>query len=165
MKIIIVSDTHMPRRAKIMPQRLIEEAQSADLILHAGDWQTMEVYQEFKKLGKVIGVTGNVDTPELGRFLNSKEIIIAGGYRIGLVHGHGSGRSTEKRAKAAFSRDEVDCIIFGHSHIPLLKTEDGLLMFNPGSATDKRRQKQYSFGILRLGDKADFAHVFYSDKD
>lgn len=165
MKIVAVTDTHMPRRAKKLPQRLVEDAQDADMILHAGDWQTIDVYHEFLQLGKVIGVTGNVDSPELGRMLNSREIIEAEGYRIGLVHGHGKGQTTEKRAKAAFSMAEVDCIIFGHSHIPLLKNENGLLLFNPGSATDKRRQKQYSYGILTIEDKLDIRHVFYSEKD
>ncbi|WP_404328946.1 metallophosphoesterase family protein [Mesobacillus maritimus] len=164
MKIVVVSDTHIPKKAKGFPSRLVRDLQSADLIIHAGDWQTVEVYNELCQFGKVVGVTGNVDSPELGKRLNAREIVEVEDFRFGVVHGHGIGKTTEKRAKAAFLEGEVDCIIFGHSHIPLLKLEDDLVLFNPGSATDKRRQKQYSYGMITLSSEPKFEHIFYDEK-
>ena len=90
MRIVVLSDTYIPKRAKKLPDWLTEACMSADLIIHAGDWQTEQVYEEIKSYGPLAGVTGNVDSPELGRFLNEKEIISAGGYRIGIVHDMGS---------------------------------------------------------------------------
>jgi uncharacterized protein len=164
MKIVVLSDTHIPKKAKGFPSRLVNDLQSADLIIHAGDWQTIEVYKKLCQFGKVVGVTGNVDSPELGKRLNNREIIEIEEFKIGIVHGHGTGKTTEKRARGAFVEGEVDCIIFGHSHIPLLKEEDGLVLFNPGSATDKRRQKQFSYGMLTIGSELTFEHIFYDDK-
>jgi uncharacterized protein len=164
MKIMVLSDTHIPKKAKGFPTKLVSDLQEADLIIHAGDWQTIEVYHELHQYGQLVGVTGNVDSPELGKKLNNREIIKIENFKIGIVHGHGSGRTTEKRARAAFIKGEVDCIIFGHSHVPLLKKEDGLVLFNPGSATDKRRQKQYSYGMITLDSKPIFEHIYYDEK-
>ena len=121
MKIIVLSDTHMPKRAASLPKVLLEELESADCIIHAGDWQTVELLEELKQFSQVIGVTGNVDSPELKTVLRSKEIFDTGDFRLGIVHGHGTGKTTEKRSLDAFADDPVDCIIFGHSHIPVLK--------------------------------------------
>jgi putative phosphoesterase len=165
MKIIVLSDTHIPKKAKKFPQPLIHELETADLIIHAGDWQTMDVYRELSAYGEVAGVTGNVDSPELGRVLNSRELINVKGFKIGLVHGHGTGKSTEKRAKAAFAGEKVDCIVFGHSHIPLAKQENGIILFNPGSTTDKRRQEQFSFGLFHIGNKLETQHIYFRDKN
>ncbi|MCM3588053.1 metallophosphatase family protein [Mesobacillus maritimus] len=165
MKIVVVSDTHIPKRAKNFPTRLTMDLETADLIIHAGDWQTLDVYHNLCRYGKVIGVTGNVDSSELARKLNSREVVSIRGYRFGIVHGHGTGKTTEKRAKAAFLDDKVNCIIYGHSHIPILKSEENLILFNPGSATDKRRQKSYSYGIITFKDDVEFQHIFFNEKD
>lgn len=132
--------------AKKLPGVLIQDLQSADLIIHAGDWQTLDVYYLFAKYATVVGVHGNVDDDEVRSKFNEKEIIHIGDYTFGLTHGHGTRKTTEERALAMFAEDEVDCIIFGHSHIPVMKNVNGVLLFNPGSATDKRRQPQYSYG-------------------
>ncbi|MBY0096729.1 metallophosphoesterase family protein [Mesobacillus maritimus] len=164
MKIVVLSDTHIPKKAKGLPSKLAGDLRSADLIIHAGDWQTIEVYHELCQYGKLVGVTGNVDSPELAKRLNAREIIEVEDFRIGVVHGHGTGKTTEKRAQSAFLKGEVNCIVFGHSHIPLLKKEDDVVLFNPGSATDKRRQKQYSYGLITFSSDLKFEHVFYDDK-
>ncbi len=165
MEIIVLSDTHIPKRAKQLPETVKDACKQADLIIHAGDWQTEQVYNEIKSYGDLVGVTGNVDSPELKRLLNRKEIVSVEGFRIGIVHGHGKGGTTESRAAAAFAPDEVDCIVFGHSHIPVLNKRDGILLFNPGSPTDKRRQKQYSFGLITIGETIHARHVLYSTRD
>jgi uncharacterized protein len=161
MKIVVISDTHMPKKAKQLPEKLLIDLQDCDYIIHAGDWQTVELYNELKQFGPVIGVTGNVDGHELKSLLKTKEILQAGNFHIGIVHGHGTGKTTEKRAIETFAADEVDCIIYGHSHIPVLKEIDGMKVFNPGSPTDKRRQQQFSYGILTVGERIIAEHIFF----
>lgn len=161
MKIVVISDTHMPRKSKSLPDKLLADLQDCDYIIHAGDWQTVELYNELKQFGPVIGVTGNVDGPELKSLLKTKDILQVGNFHIGVVHGHGSGKTTEKRAIETFTADKVDCIVFGHSHIPVNKEVEGIIIFNPGSPTDKRRQKQFSYGILTVGEEIVAKHVFF----
>jgi uncharacterized protein len=161
MKIIVLSDTHLPKRNRGLPPRLLEELQDVDLIIHAGDWQTIDVYHQLQTYGKVEGVYGNVDNDDVTGLLSSKKIVEAGRFRIGITHGHGKGKTTEKRAIAAFEGEKVDCIIFGHSHIPVKRYEDNLLIFNPGSPTDKRRQKFFSFGVISLSDKITAEHIYF----
>ncbi|MEH7276819.1 metallophosphoesterase family protein [Neobacillus vireti] len=162
MKIVVISDTHLPKRKKGLPPRLIEELKDTDLILHAGDWQTLDVYKELQSYGRVEGVYGNVDDQEIKAMLPYKKIVEIRGYKIGITHGHGKGKTTEQRAIETFKGEEVDCIIFGHSHIPVIRYEGDLLIFNPGSPTDKRRQKLFSFGVISLSDKITAEHIFFN---
>jgi uncharacterized protein len=164
MKIVVLSDTHMPKRAKSLPERLVMELKEADLILHAGDWQTKEVYEMLSTYAPVEGVFGNVDGEEMKQLVHEKQIVQAEGYSIGIVHGHGTKQTTEKRAIAAFEKEKVDIIIFGHSHIPVLKQVENTILFNPGSPTDKRRQNQYSFGIITIQEELLIQHVFFDQK-
>ena len=84
----------------------------------------------------------------------------------GVTHGHGKGKTTEKRALLAFEHEQVDAVIFGHSHIPTHKQIGDITLFNPGSATDKRREKQFSFGLLYIQKNTlRVEHVFYDSKD
>ncbi|MDQ0971835.1 putative phosphoesterase [Neobacillus niacini] len=161
MKIVVLSDTHLPKRKKGLPARLLDELMDVDLIIHAGDWQTIDVYHELRRNGRVEGVYGNVDDEEIIRLLPLKKIVEAGGFRFGIIHGHGKGKTTERRAIAAFKGENVDCIIFGHSHIPVMRYEGDLLIFNPGSPTDKRRQKFFSFGVISLSDKITAEHIYF----
>lgn len=162
MKIVVLSDTHIPKKAKGLPEALTPDLESADLILHAGDWQDLEVFSMLAAFSKVEGVHGNVDGPEVKNLFPEKKIIQAGKFRIGLVHGHGKGKTTERRAIEAFKGEEVDCIIFGHSHIPMQKYMDGILLLNPGSPTDKRRQKQFSYAVLEVGAELAARIVYFS---
>jgi putative phosphoesterase len=161
MKIVVLSDTHIPKKAKSLPLRLIEELKNTDFIIHAGDWQTPEVYEELKKYAKVEGVYGNVDGPDMMDIFPEKLVVEAKAFKIGITHGHGKGKTTEKRVIQAFNGETVDCIIFGHSHIPVNRYENGILLFNPGSPTDKRRQERYSFGILHVGESLEAEHIFF----
>lgn len=161
MKITVISDTHMPKKAKTLPIQVVTALLQSDLIIHAGDWQTIEVFHELLQYGELKGVFGNVDCVELQERLPEKQIIEIEGFRIGVVHGHGKRWTTERRAMEAFAESHVDCIIFGHSHIPVLKETNGILLFNPGSCTDKRRQPQPSFGIISLDEGLHAEHVFF----
>lgn len=164
MKVVVMADTHMPKRAKKLPSKLLSGLKTTDLIIHAGDWQTIDVYKELKEYAKVEGVVGNVDGLEIQEHFDHKKLLDLMGFKIGVVHGHGTKMTTEKRALAAFKDEEVDGIIFGHSHIPVLKYINGVLVFNPGSPTDKRRQPLYSYGILTIGEELRAEHIFFEDK-
>jgi uncharacterized protein len=161
MNIIVISDTHMPKRAKTLPEFLVAYLKTADLIIHAGDLQTNDIYQQLLKYAPVEGVIGNVDEEELVTILPFKKIIEINGVRIGITHGHGKGKTTEKRVLSVFEGENVDIIIFGHSHIPLKKEVDGKILFNPGSPTDKRKQERYSFGRIQIGVNFTIEHIFF----
>lgn len=168
MKIIVVSDTHMPRMAKGLPAPLKKELEGAELILHAGDWTEPEVHRMLSRYAPVIGVAGNNDGEALVQKLGLKRIVKAESMRIGLVHGHApvKSRTALQNALLAFEGEQVDAIVFGHSHVPLMKRQDGVLLFNPGSPTAKRRQPQYSFGVmLAAGGKLEAKHIFYDHKN
>lgn len=163
MKIIVVSDTHMTQRSKGLPARLLEELPGSDLILHAGDWTDWSVYEALSAYAPVEGIAGNNDGEDIVSRLGYEKIIEAEGKRIGMIHGDGFRGTTEQRALKAFADQQVDCIVFGHSHVPLLDEVNGIMLLNPGSATDKRMQQQYSFAILTVqADKLHAEHIFYS---
>ncbi|MCA0988245.1 metallophosphoesterase family protein [Guptibacillus algicola] len=166
MNIIIISDTHMPRKGKSLPLSLVKELEQSDLIIHAGDWQTLDVYEELKQYAPISGVYGNVDDNDIRERFEFKEIIECSSLKIGITHGHGRNKTTEKRAVDLFEDDDVDVIIFGHSHIPVHKEYDGRIIFNPGSPTDKRRQPMFSFGKLTFTEGKPFKleHVYFDDR-
>ncbi|MFD2761606.1 metallophosphoesterase family protein [Lentibacillus juripiscarius] len=164
MRIVITADTHMPDKAKQLPERLTNELAKADQIIHAGDWKTMDVYEELSQYGKVTGVYGNVDDTALQEHLNARETITINGYKIGVVHGHGKKKTTEKRAIEAFTGESADIIVFGHSHIPLVRYFKKQLLINPGSPTDKRTLPYYSFAILDIGEELHADLIFFRDK-
>ena len=161
MTIGVLSDTHIPKRAKTLPPVLLDAFTRVDHIVHAGDIISLDVLKQLNALAPVTAVAGNVDPPELRDLLGEKKILSIGGFKIGLTHGHGSKGSTISRSLAAFENETLDCIIFGHSHIPYCRYHESTLMFNPGSPTDKRRNQQYSFGIIELFDTLRAKHIFF----
>lgn len=164
MYIVVLADTHIPKKAKIIPKAMENDLKKADLIIHAGDWQVPEVAEELKKYAPVEGVTGNVDDDKMGMLFPKKKKIEADGFIVGITHGDGKSKTTEQRALEVFKDEAVDILIFGHSHIPVLKKQDDTVLFNPGSPTDKRRQKQYSYGILETGNNLNVKHVYFDSK-
>ncbi|KAA9008522.1 metallophosphoesterase [Paenibacillus spiritus] len=168
MRIGVVSDTHISRTGRKLPETLIRSLEGADLILHLGDWVIPEVYDMLAELAPVEGIAGNNDGPMIVSRFGERKILELDGLRFGLVHGHYpySGQGTPGNALLAFRGESLDCILFGHSHQPLLRRESGLLLFNPGSPTDKRREKRYSFGLLETGGREIRAeHIFYDSRD
>ncbi|MBN8236493.1 metallophosphoesterase [Halobacillus kuroshimensis] len=162
MKIVVLSDTHMPKKASRLPDRLVSALQEADQIIHAGDWQTPDVFEELSRFAPVTGVYGNVDGEDMKEIVPKRQLVTWAGYSIGVVHGHGEKKTTEKRAVEAFQEHPPDLIIYGHSHIPVLRYFKKTLLFNPGSVTDKRRLPFYSFGMLTLGEEGIHAeHIFF----
>lgn len=151
----VLSDTHMPSRARTLPEPVLAALKEADLILHAGDVSTGAILDELRRYAPVTAVYGNVDDEELRRTLPRRTIVQVGSFRVGLVHGHGATGTTLERAAAAFVNDTVDCVVFGHSHQPFCQRRDGRLFLNPGSPTDRRTQPRRSFAWLRASEALD----------
>lgn len=151
MKIGVLSDTHIPNRAKALPAAVLEGFKGMDHIIHAGDISCIEVLRTLRKLAPVTAVAGNGDPPKLRSLLGEKKILSVGGFNIGVVHGHGIKGKTAQRALQSFEPGEAHCIVFGHSHMPVCEYSGDILMLNPGSPTDKRTNRYFSFAILRIG--------------
>lgn len=152
MKIIVLSDTHMPHRAKELPPIVLSALAEADHIIHAGDITVPEVLEALAACAPVTAVAGNGDPPELQQALGETKLVHAGGFVIGVCHGHGSKGNTLERAVRAFAAECVDAVVFGHSHVPYVGHRGGVLLLNPGSPTDKRRNPYYSYGVLETGE-------------
>jgi putative phosphoesterase len=138
LKIGVLSDTHAYSIEDI-PEKVIDSLSRVDLIVHAGDFTAGEVLDGLKKLGELRAVRGNMDSMEIRSKLPIKETIEVGGKRIGITHGSGGPWGIEQRVRKMF--DQVDVIVYGHSHESQNRVIDGILFFNPGRASD-------SFGIL-----------------
>lgn len=153
MRILVLSDTHVPRMAKDIPKAVYEEAGKCDLILHAGDITEPRVLEKLKKIKKTVAVSGNMDAPQLSSALKPREIIEVKGFRIGLTHGSGPPDGLIEKVQEEFRKDKVDCIVFGHSHHAVNETRDGVIFLNPGSPTDKIFAKFNSYGIIKVSRK------------
>jgi putative phosphoesterase len=144
--IAVISDTHMPRGRRRLPGACVERIRSADLVLHAGDVATAEVLDEIAAIGPPLeAVHGNVDSAELRGRLPESLTVDAAGCQIAMVHDAGPARGRLARMRRRFP--EAAAVVFGHSHIPLHEQDGGFQIFNPGSATDRRRQPRHTMGI------------------
>jgi putative phosphoesterase len=139
---VVIADTHVPRRARVLPEGLIPYLKRADLILHAGDLMDPELLKKLAAYAPVKAVRGNLDPPGLPESLQFE----FGGARMAMIHDSGPGKGRRTRLRRRFPDARV--VIFGHSHIPFLEDEDGLMLLNPGSPTDKRRQPSPTFALL-----------------
>ncbi len=149
MKIVILADTHLNKETDML-KTLLDKLGEVDLIIHAGDYINDAVVDTLRKIPGFHGVWGNCDTAGIQNTLKEKELLTLDSYRLGIFHGHGKGKSTLDRAYAAFENDNVNIIVFGHSHQPSITTKNKVLMLNPGSPTSKRTQKWYTFILLNL---------------
>lgn len=150
--VAIISDTHLPRGQRRLPDACLERLQAAELILHAGDLCTLAVLEALRRIGPPVhAVYGNVDEPALRARLPERLELEIAGVRVGLVHDAGRASGRLARMRALFP----DCaaVVFGHSHTPLLEQRDGFQIFNPGSPTDRRRQPSRTMGLLRIADR------------
>ena len=145
----IISDTHIPHFKKL-PDAIWEHFSSVELIIHAGDLSVLSVLDELETIAPVVAVQGNIEEEEVVRKLPIKREIVVGHCRIGIVHILGDAHNRERVARQEFPN--AQCVVFGHSHIPYNQEHDGQLLFNPGSATDRRRQPRCSIGLLHVDD-------------
>jgi len=175
MKVGVISDTHLApsgfrkMTAKII-QKISEDLESlkaliephfkgADAILHAGDLVDLFVLDMLRGFGTVYAVAGNMDPADVRAPLPQKRIVELGKFRIGMIHGFGSPHGLSQRIRHEFAGEKLDCIVFGHSHQPYDRIEDGVLMFNPGSPTDRRFAPRRTIGILHLEDRIWGEHI------
>lgn len=146
----VVSDSHVPVRARRLPPELFRRLQGVDLILHAGDLVTEGVMQALQEVAPVEAVAGNMDPPQLRERLGRRKLLCCGELAIGLIHGDGNGRAARQRAEEVFRRLRPQVIVFGHSHRPLCEYAGETLLFNPGSCADPRWARVPSYGLLHL---------------
>ncbi len=151
MRVGVLSDTHVPAIARSLPVAVFEVFQGVDLILHAGDIVEMSVLDELRAIAPVEAVAGNMDGPELQVRLPYKKIIPLGKYSAGLIHGKYKIDVQREMIRKEF--DDVDLIIYGHSHTPYWGKVNGVYFLNPGSPTDKRHAPYNSVAILEAGDE------------
>jgi putative phosphoesterase len=150
-EIAIVSDTHLPKGFRRLPDACLERLRAADAIVHAGDLSTLAVLEQLQSHGRVVAVHGNVDDAGVRALLPQTATLDAGGFRMAVIHDAGSSRGRLERMRRQFP--EADAVIFGHSHIPLHeRAGDGFQIFNPGSPTERRRAPRHTMGICRAGD-------------
>ena len=147
MRAVVLSDTHIRRGSKRrLPDAAYRALDEADVVLHAGDVVAAPVLDELSGFAPVHAVLGNNDDAELAAALPETLVVALDGVRIGMVHDSGPSSGRRNRMRKAFPDSRV--VVFGHSHIPINEDLDGLLLFNPGSPTWKRRAPFPSMGIL-----------------
>jgi uncharacterized protein len=158
--IAVVSDTHMPKGKRKLPEECVEKIRAAEAVIHAGDFSEISVLSELEALCPVVlGVYGNVDEPALWQRLPETLEVEVGGRTVAVLHDAGAKRGRLGRLRRRFP--EADAVIFGHSHLPLHETEGGFQIFNPGSPTERRRAPRASMGLLHPeGDGLRFEHVW-----
>ncbi|MEA2304029.1 MAG: uncharacterized protein QOH43_1309 [Solirubrobacteraceae bacterium] len=149
--VAVISDTHLPRGSRALPERCVELLRGADLIVHAGDIATVAVLDELRRLGPPVhAVHGNVDEPALREALPAELRVDVGEVRLGVVHD--AGPAAGRLARLQRRLGDCDAVVFGHSHIPLHEHDAGAAfqIFNPGSPTDRRRQPRHTMGLARV---------------
>ncbi|MDQ0905652.1 putative phosphoesterase [Streptomyces canus] len=152
MRLLLMSDTHLPKRAKQLPAPLLAELPHADVVFHAGDWvdtATLDLLEN--RSARLVGVHGNNDGPELRARLPEVAYAELGGLRFAVVHETGAAQGREARCAARYP--DTDVLVFGHSHIPWDTTaRGGLRLLNPGSPTDRRRQPHCTYMTATVAD-------------
>ena len=140
MRLLLLADTHVPRRARDLPAQVWGEVDRADVVVHAGDWVDASLLDALSaRAGRLIGCWGNNDGPELRARLPEVARVELDGVRLAVVHETGAAAGREGRIATRY--DDADLLVFGHSHIPWDTTAaTGLRLLNPGSPTDRRRQ-------------------------
>ncbi|MCM8831548.1 MAG: metallophosphatase family protein [Candidatus Omnitrophica bacterium] len=155
MKVIVISDTHIPTSVETLPTIVENEIKKSDYCLHAGDFVSYKFFESLRKFVKISAVCGNMDDIEIINNLPKKRIVKLENVKIALIHGRGAPNNLIQYIKDEFidAFDEIDIFVFGHSHFPIDEEIDGKIFFNPGSPTDKIYAPYCSYGILEINDK------------
>jgi uncharacterized protein len=156
-RLVLMADTHVPRRARDLPDQLWAAVDAADVVVHAGDWVVDSLLDRLQaRASRLVAVYGNNDGEELRLRLPEVATSEVGGVRIAVVHETGAAAGRERRCAERFG--DVDVVVFGHSHIPWDTTAGtGLRLLNPGSPTDRRREPSctYMTAVARGGRLTD----------
>ena len=152
--VVVVSDTHVPQKARAVPPFLWHAVETADLVVHAGDWDGLPLVEEFERRSRrLLAVHGNNDGQEVRDRFPEVASATVDGVRLAVVHETGAREGRERRMDRRFP--DLDLLLFGHSHIPWdTTTPAGLRLLNPGSPTDKRRQPKATWLSLVLDEGA-----------
>jgi putative phosphoesterase len=150
MRLVLTSDTHVPKRARDLPPALWSAVDEADVVIHAGDWVDVSLLDTLAaRSNRLIACYGNNDGPALRARLPEIAYATLDGLRLAVVHETGQATGREQRCAARFP--DVDVLVFGHSHIPWDTTAaNGLRLLNPGSPTDRRRQPRHTWMTARI---------------
>ncbi|HET6624869.1 MAG TPA: metallophosphoesterase [Nocardioidaceae bacterium] len=149
-RLVIIADTHLPKRARDLPDEVWRAVDAADVVIHAGDWVDLATFDVLQARAKrLVAVYGNNDGPELRARMPEVARVTLGGVGFAVVHETGPAQGRERRSVQEYG--DADVLVFGHSHIPWdTTTETGLRLLNPGSPTDRRRQPFCTY--LTAGD-------------
>lgn len=152
MRLVLISDTHIPKRARDLPAQVWDEVDAADVVIHAGDWVEESFLDELQSRARqLVACWGNNDGPALRTRLPQRADVALGGLRFTVVHETGAAAGRDERMAQCYP--DTDVLVFGHSHIPWDATAGtGLRLLNPGSPTDRRRQPHCTFMTARLDD-------------
>jgi putative phosphoesterase len=144
-RLLMTADTHVPKRARTLPDQLWQAVEDADVVVHAGDWVDVGLLDELESRSRrLVGVHGNNDGPALRSRLPEVARVTLAGVRLAVVHETGPAKGREERCAEAFP--DTDVLVFGHSHIPWdTRAGSGLWLLNPGSPTDRRRQPHCTY--------------------
>jgi uncharacterized protein len=151
MRLAIISDTHMPRGERRIPESCLRRCREADAILHAGDLVDVAVLDLLRELGPPVrAIHGNVDGAAVQAVLPARVEAEFEGVRIGMVHIPGPANGRLEALRGKFPR--CDAVVFGHTHMPEHAERDGFQIFNPGSPTERRRAPAHTMGIATIAD-------------
>lgn len=151
MRLLLISDTHIPGRARDLPAVVWDEVDRADVVIHAGDWVSVGLLDELeRRAARLIACWGNNDGPDLRARLPERVDATLAGVRFTVVHETGASAGREARMSKLYP--DTDVLVFGHSHIPWdTTTATGLRLLNPGSPTDRRRQPHCTYMTAEVG--------------
>ena len=151
LRVVVLSDTHAPRRWKRCPPAVADHLRGADLVLHAGDVCTASVLEELAAYAPVRAVLGNNDGPDVAAWGAPETLELdLDGLRVGMIHDSGPAAGRLRRLRTRFGGCQL--VVFGHSYIPMDVVEGGFRVLNPGSPTDRRRQPHGTLAVLRVAE-------------
>ncbi|NYJ00258.1 hypothetical protein HNR19_000956 [Nocardioides thalensis] len=157
-RLLLLADTHVPKRARDLPPEVWRAVEVADVVIHAGDWVDVRLLGELEaRSDRLVACWGNNDHGELRYRLPEVARVEVEGVRVGVVHETGQAKDREERMSRAYA--DLDALVFGHSHIPWdTVTSSGLRLLNPGSPTDRRRQPHCTY-MTATADKGELRDV------
>jgi putative phosphoesterase len=148
-RIVVLADTHMPRRGRQLPREVFSALERADMIVHLGDFTGLSVVEMLENYGALYAVHGNNDDEDVQALFPPARLLAVEGHSLILLHGDIGGRTALTVARSV---TDAEIVLFGHSHQPYCKRENGRLLFNPGSPTERRWSPHRSFGVLEVGE-------------
>lgn len=155
-RIGVISDTHLHRDDdfETLNELINRYLEPIDLLIHAGDIVCIEALEFLRSRFCLEAVCGNMDGLEVAKQLPRKKVLAQSDRKLGIVHGAGPKGNVIDRVAREF--DEVDCVVFGHTHQALRETRAGVTFINPGSPTDPGHVGRNTLGLLEIGEQIDF---------